>query len=48
MNEYCMHGIKLLLQNGDINEAQNILLFSVRRAGAKMRCTGMRYRKKEH
>jgi hypothetical protein len=27
INEYCMHGIKLLLQNGKINEAQNILLF---------------------
>jgi hypothetical protein len=40
INEYCMNGITLLLQNGKINEAQNILLFSVRRARAKMRCDG--------
>jgi hypothetical protein len=48
INEYCMYRIKLLLQNGKINEAQNILLFSLRRAGAKMRCDGKKYRKKEH
>jgi hypothetical protein len=43
-----MLGIKLLLQNGKTNEAQNILIFLVRRAGAKMRFVGRRYRKKEH
>jgi hypothetical protein len=48
INEYCMYGIKFLLQKGKINEAVNIRLFLVKRARAKMRCDGRKYRKEKH
>jgi hypothetical protein len=48
VNEICMQGIKHFLQKDQINEAHNLLLFSVSRAGAKMRCDRRRVRVKEH
>jgi hypothetical protein len=48
VNELCMQGIRYFLQKDQINEAYNLLLFSVRRAGAKMRCVRRMFRRKEH
>jgi hypothetical protein len=47
VNEICMQGIKYFLQKDQINEAYN-LLFSVRRAGAIMRCDRRMVSRKEH
>jgi hypothetical protein len=48
VNEICMQGIQHFLRKDQVNEAHNLLLFSVRRAGVKMRCDRRRARAKEH
>jgi hypothetical protein len=48
VNVICMQGIKYFLQKDQINEAYNLLLFSVRRAGAKMRYDRRMVSRKEH
>jgi exonuclease III len=48
VNEDCMQGLRYLLQKDQMNEAYNLLLFSVRRAGAKMRCVKRMFSRKGH
>jgi hypothetical protein len=48
VNEYCMQVIRYFLQKDQINEAYSLFLFSVRRAGARMRCARRMFSRKRH